>query len=230
MRRAIRSAPVRRRACWRPTSSSATPTRRINDVPAATPGTGTLEVAGGFIELYGTSALEGIGTAQFDFDRRSAAASACWTYRIRPDTTSQWCALRRRQSRADGAADLSVDAVAVRDLGRSEQHHQSDRQAPSWFRAAPAATAAALGRRRLTLSAGTVTQRRRAARAVRHDQHRCAIDHPRRRQPHLDLGRRADDPLRHDAGRNRLGLPAAERDRSDIVYGTDGVARRRRSM
>jgi filamentous hemagglutinin family protein len=34
-------------------------------VPAATPGTGTLTVAGGFIELYGTSALEGIATAQF---------------------------------------------------------------------------------------------------------------------------------------------------------------------
>ena len=31
----------------------------------ATPGTGTLNVSGGFIELYGTSALQGIGTAHF---------------------------------------------------------------------------------------------------------------------------------------------------------------------
>jgi filamentous hemagglutinin len=36
-----------------------------NDIPAATPGSGSLNVAGGFVELYGTSALEGIGTAQF---------------------------------------------------------------------------------------------------------------------------------------------------------------------
>jgi filamentous hemagglutinin family protein len=36
------------------------------DVPAATSGTGTLRVAGGFIELFGTSALENIGTAEFD--------------------------------------------------------------------------------------------------------------------------------------------------------------------
>ena len=36
-----------------------------NDIPAATPGGGSLNVVGGFIELYGTSALEGIGTAQF---------------------------------------------------------------------------------------------------------------------------------------------------------------------
>jgi filamentous hemagglutinin family protein len=37
-----------------------------SDVPAATPGSGTLDVAGGFIELYGTAALQGVGTAQFD--------------------------------------------------------------------------------------------------------------------------------------------------------------------
>jgi filamentous hemagglutinin family protein len=36
-----------------------------DDVPAATAGTGILDVAGGFIELYGTSALQGIGIAQF---------------------------------------------------------------------------------------------------------------------------------------------------------------------
>lgn len=39
--------------------------QRYNQVPQATTGTGTLEVAGGFIELYGTSALEGVGAAQF---------------------------------------------------------------------------------------------------------------------------------------------------------------------
>jgi filamentous hemagglutinin family protein len=35
------------------------------DVPAATAGTGTLDVAGGFIELYGTTSLQGVGTARF---------------------------------------------------------------------------------------------------------------------------------------------------------------------
>lgn len=33
---------------------------------AATPGTGTLAVSAGFIQLYGTSWLQGVGTAQFD--------------------------------------------------------------------------------------------------------------------------------------------------------------------
>ena len=36
-----------------------------DDVPAATAGSGTLDVAGGFIEFYGTAALQGVGTAQF---------------------------------------------------------------------------------------------------------------------------------------------------------------------
>ncbi len=34
--------------------------------PAATGGTGVLDVSGGFIELYGTSSLQGIGTASFN--------------------------------------------------------------------------------------------------------------------------------------------------------------------
>jgi filamentous hemagglutinin family protein len=38
----------------------------FNDLPTVTTGTGTLNVSGGFIELYGTSALLGVGTAAFD--------------------------------------------------------------------------------------------------------------------------------------------------------------------
>ena len=37
-----------------------------DDVPAASSGSGTLDVSGGFIELYGSTALEGIGTALFN--------------------------------------------------------------------------------------------------------------------------------------------------------------------
>lgn len=49
-----------------PTTTATPGATGVNGSLSVSSGTGTLDVSGGFIELYGTSSLQGIGTANFD--------------------------------------------------------------------------------------------------------------------------------------------------------------------